>query len=185
MKWNQTDPRLSINKTWCLYILSCGVEGHYYTGITNNLDHRLHLHRTKRGSKYTISRWPHISFLFSVTCLDKGEALKLEHKVKRLTRTKKEEFMRMEGKTWQWLLSQGRGWSAVRKTHGRMVLVRRQRGMSTLTSLSSSSRANSKSLSSYSTKTFCSISRRFNRLVFLTGRSSRCTALMFFCMLPA
>lgn len=92
---------------WVLYILACGTDRAYYTGVTNNLGHRVHMHCTRRGSKYTKSRWPHIELIFSVTCLDKSEALRLEHRVKRLNRAGKERFMQVEGRTWQWLLQQG------------------------------------------------------------------------------
>lgn len=90
-------------KQWTLYILECGVDKAYYTGITTDLPRRLFMHLTKRGSKYTISRWPYIKYVFSVTCRDESEARKLECRVKKLSRQQKEEFMRMEGKVWEQL----------------------------------------------------------------------------------
>lgn len=57
-------------------------------------------------------------------------------------------------------------------------------GRSMSMSLSSSSRANSKSLSSYSASS-PSLPWYVTRLSLLTGKSSRCTALIAFCMFPA
>jgi putative endonuclease len=91
---------------WVLYILVCGPGGHYYAGVTNDLPLRLHTQLSGKGSKYVRSRLPNVAFLFSVTCISKSEALKLERRIKRLRRDQKEEFMRMEGETWKWLCAQ-------------------------------------------------------------------------------
>ena len=43
--------------SWIVYILKCYVES-LYTGITNNLEKRLQLHASGKGSKYTRGRGP-------------------------------------------------------------------------------------------------------------------------------
>ena len=98
---------------WELYILECA-DGSYYTGITVNFQHRLARHNMGIASKYTRSRLP-VKCLFRVTCFNEREARQLEARVKRLRRAGKEEFMHMEGKTWEWL----------RQREPRMVTVRR------------------------------------------------------------
>lgn len=97
--------------TWVLYVLLCRYDGltcldrsgPYYTGITKDLDARIARHWRGDGSKYVYGHKPFVC-VFSVACQDKSEALQLEAKVKRLTRPQKEQFMRMEGKTWAWLV---------------------------------------------------------------------------------
>ena len=43
--------------TWFVYILKCR-DGSLYTGMTNDLPHRLSVHRSGRGGAYTRSRLP-------------------------------------------------------------------------------------------------------------------------------
>ena len=43
--------------SWIVYILKCSDES-LYTGITNNLEKRLQLHASGKGSKYTRGRGP-------------------------------------------------------------------------------------------------------------------------------
>lgn len=81
------------DRLWSLYFLICGKDGHYYAGVTTDVDRRVLQHRDGKGSKYTNSRRPYIYFRFSVTCTSKSEALKLEKRVKKLTRKQKEQFM--------------------------------------------------------------------------------------------
>ncbi len=42
---------------WIVYILECADQT-LYTGITNDLDHRIHAHENGRGAKYTRGRAP-------------------------------------------------------------------------------------------------------------------------------
>ena len=45
-------------KAWHLYVVRCS-DGTLYTGVTTDLDRRLHEHNvTKRGAKYTRTRRP-------------------------------------------------------------------------------------------------------------------------------
>lgn len=72
---------------WHVYILRCS-DNSLYTGITNDLTHRIKLHNEGKGAKYTKGRGP-VSLIKYFTCLSKSEALKLEYKIKQLPRDKK------------------------------------------------------------------------------------------------
>ncbi|RLL41698.1 GIY-YIG nuclease family protein [Oceanobacillus piezotolerans] len=65
-----------------VYILKCG-DNSLYTGYTNDLDHRLKMHREGKGAKYTKGRGP-----FQVVYIEKfptkEEAMKKEYQIKQL-----------------------------------------------------------------------------------------------------
>ncbi|AEF93805.1 Excinuclease ABC C subunit domain protein [Desulfotomaculum nigrificans CO-1-SRB] len=72
---------------YVVYILKCS-DNTLYTGITNNLEQRLAMHRQGKASKYTRARLPvklvHVEYGFS-----KGQALSRERKIKKLSREQK------------------------------------------------------------------------------------------------
>jgi putative endonuclease len=73
---------------WFVYLLSC-FDKTIYTGATNNIEKRLHDHNfTKKGSKYTSTRRP-VSLLNYFGPMSKSEALKLEFKIKRMSKAEK------------------------------------------------------------------------------------------------
>jgi putative endonuclease len=73
-------------------MLRCA-DGTLYTGITNNLSRRLRQHTEGRGAKYTRGRGPfHIAFTRDMET--KSSALRLEVKIKRLTKAQKEELLK-------------------------------------------------------------------------------------------
>jgi putative endonuclease len=73
------------------YILRCA-DGSFYTGWTFDLSRRIHQHNTGQGSRYVRSRLPAVLAGFLV--LDsKSEAMKLERRIKTMTRQQKEEFL--------------------------------------------------------------------------------------------
>jgi ribonuclease HI len=74
-------------KKWCVYVLKCR-DGSLYTGITNDLEHRLKQHEAGKGSKYVRSRSP-FELVRMIPCKDAGEARRLEYEMKRLTRKEK------------------------------------------------------------------------------------------------
>jgi putative endonuclease len=76
---------------WIVYLLRCG-DGTLYAGVTNDLPARLARHRTGKGAKYTRGRGP-LRLVWSVPCVDKGEALRREHAVKKLRRREKLRFL--------------------------------------------------------------------------------------------
>ena len=77
---------------WSVYILRCA-DGTFYTGVTKNLDRRVHEHNcTKKGAKYTRSRRP-VQLVASVFVNSVSEALKLERAVKKQKRNQKISFL--------------------------------------------------------------------------------------------
>lgn len=76
-----------MESNWYLYILRCG-DGTLYTGITNDVPHRLEMHRSGKGAKYTRGRGP-LELVHQETCESYSAALKREHQVKKLPRSEK------------------------------------------------------------------------------------------------
>lgn len=74
-------------KAWTLYILECG-DGTLYTGVTDNLERRIHAHRTGKGAKYTRGRTP-LTVRYLECCQDYSHALRRELQIKRLPRSEK------------------------------------------------------------------------------------------------
>ena len=74
---NETTDLLS----WIVYILECA-DKTLYTGITNNLEHRLHAHENGKGAKYTRGRGP-FSVLYTETLPTRSHALHREAQIKR------------------------------------------------------------------------------------------------------
>ncbi len=74
---------------WFLYIVECS-DNTFYTGISNDVLHRVQIHNEndKIGAKYTKLRRP-VVLKFSIAVGTRGEATKLERKVKKLSRIKK------------------------------------------------------------------------------------------------
>ena len=73
-----------------LYILRCG-DGSYYTGHTDDLDHRLQQHQEGLIG-YTASRKP-FSLVYTCPFGSRAEALASELKIKGWSRKKKEALM--------------------------------------------------------------------------------------------
>ena len=72
---------------WYVYILRCG-DGTLYTGITDDVERRLAVHRTGKGAKYTRGRGP-LELVYREELADKSAALKREWAVKQLSRAEK------------------------------------------------------------------------------------------------
>lgn len=77
-----------------IYILTCS-DGSLYTGITNNLEKRMQVHRSGKGAKYVRARLP---FVVSYTeqVENRSVASKRELEIKALSR---EEKLRLFEKT--------------------------------------------------------------------------------------
>lgn len=78
--------------SYLLYVLRCA-DGSLYTGITNNLEKRLRAHLAKKGSRYVAARLPAELVYREGPFASKGDALRREHAIKRLTRTAKESLI--------------------------------------------------------------------------------------------
>lgn len=70
-----------------VYILRCA-DGSLYTGITNDLPHRLKQHNSGIGAKYTRSHRP-VVLVYQERLSDKSAALKRECQIKGLSRAEK------------------------------------------------------------------------------------------------
>jgi putative endonuclease len=77
----------ALERKWFVYILNCA-DGTFYTGITNDLDRRIKAHNAGTASKYTRIRRP-VSIVYSEEVETKGDALRRELQIKRLTRSEK------------------------------------------------------------------------------------------------
>ena len=82
---------MRMESTWYLYILRCG-DGTLYTGITNDVEKRLEVHRSGKGAKYTRGRQP-LELVYSEACGSHSDALKREIAVKKLSRQEKEALL--------------------------------------------------------------------------------------------
>ena len=69
---------------YVVYILRCA-DGSLYTGITTNLEHRVAVHNSGKGAKYTRSRLP-VEPVYWEMVPDRGCALRRELAIKRLSR---------------------------------------------------------------------------------------------------
>lgn len=78
-----------------VYMLRCK-DGSLYTGWTNDLEHRLAMHNSGRGAKYTRGRGP-LELVYSEELPDKEAALRRECAIKKLRREQKLALLQ----TWQ------------------------------------------------------------------------------------
>lgn len=77
-----------MENNYYIYILKTSKDT-LYTGYTNDLERRLKLHQAGKGAKYTRAFQP-IKLVASWQIKgSKGQALKIEHSIKKLTRQEK------------------------------------------------------------------------------------------------
>jgi len=74
-------------KNWVAYLLRCS-DNSLYCGVSNNIAKRVIEHNSGLGAKYTRSRRP-VVLVGTSRDMTKGEALKLEYRIKRLPADKK------------------------------------------------------------------------------------------------
>ena len=86
-----------MEKQWLVYILRCG-DGTLYTGITDDLPHRLEMHRAGKGAKYTRGRSP-LTLVYRENTSSYSEALKREYAIKQLPRSEKLKLIENYSKT--------------------------------------------------------------------------------------
>lgn len=83
-----------------VYMLRCK-DGSLYTGWTNDLEHRLAMHNSGRGAKYTRGRGP-LELVYSEELPDKEAALRRECAIKKLRREQKLALLQ----TWRALIAE-------------------------------------------------------------------------------
>ena len=86
-----------MEKQWLVYILRCG-DDTLYTGITDDLPHRLEMHRAGKGAKYTRGRSP-LVLVYREDAASYSEALKREYRIKQLSRMEKLKMIESYNKT--------------------------------------------------------------------------------------
>lgn len=79
------------DERWYVYVLLCS-DGTYYTGITVDVDRRLHVHNLGRGAKYTRPRLP-VSLLRMEGPMTRSDALRRELEIKGMQREEKRELV--------------------------------------------------------------------------------------------
>ena len=79
---------------WSIYMVM-GKDKKIYTGITTDIDRRFEEHQTSdtKGAKFLRSRRP-LVLLVAMPVGNQGHALRVEHRVKRLSRSRKEDIIR-------------------------------------------------------------------------------------------
>jgi len=78
-----------------VYILKCA-DGSYYTGHTDDIEARMHLHITGASKAcYTATRLP-VNLVFQQEFVTREEALIVEQQIKGWSRAKKEAMMRSD-----------------------------------------------------------------------------------------
>ena len=70
-----------------VYIIQCK-DGTLYTGYTNDLAHRLKMHNSGQGAKYTRGRGP-VKLVYKRRFKSYNQVLKAEWKIKKLSRKEK------------------------------------------------------------------------------------------------
>ena len=82
---------MTASDTWSVYLVRCG-DHSLYTGIALDVERRLEEHREgRRGAKYLRGRSP-LELVMSREVGGKGLALKVELKIKKLSRKAKENL---------------------------------------------------------------------------------------------
>lgn len=76
-----------MDKKWFVYILLCRGQT-LYCGITDDVRHRLEMHRSGKGAKYTRGRGP-LELVYTEQCESYSAALKREYAIKQLPRSEK------------------------------------------------------------------------------------------------
>lgn len=82
---------------WYLYILRT-VAGTLYTGITTDVSRRLNQHQTGKGAK-SLRGKGELTLVFYCLVGDRSDALKLEYRIKQLSKSQKERLVQDQPKT--------------------------------------------------------------------------------------
>jgi len=77
--------------SWYVYMLRCR-DGSLYTGYTDDVQRRLHVHNSGKGAKYTRSRLP-VILVYQEELPDKSAALKREIAIKQMRKPEKESLI--------------------------------------------------------------------------------------------
>lgn len=78
--------------SWYVYVARC-VDDTLYCGIARDVAARIAAHDAGKGARYTRGRGP-LAVVLTRRCRTKGDALRLEHAIKQLSRAEKEAVVR-------------------------------------------------------------------------------------------
>jgi putative endonuclease len=76
---------------WFLYIIRTDKHS-LYTGITTDVARRLYQHQIGKGAKY-LKGHQNLTIVYQLSVGDRSTALKLEYRIKQLTKTQKEKLI--------------------------------------------------------------------------------------------
>lgn len=76
---------------WFVYIIRTAKQS-LYTGITTDVARRLRQHQNNKGAKH-LKGHKDLSVVYQIKVGDRSTALKLEYKIKQLSKKKKEELI--------------------------------------------------------------------------------------------
>lgn len=79
---------------WYLYLVRCR-DGSLYTGISTDVPRRFAAHQANQGARRLRGRGP-LELVYTHPLGEHGLALRVEHRVKRLSRAAKERLVRGE-----------------------------------------------------------------------------------------
>lgn len=82
---------------WYLYILRT-ITGALYTGITTDVSRRLNQHQTGKGAKALRGKGE-LTLVFHCLAGDRSSALKLEYRIKQLSKSQKERLVQDQPQT--------------------------------------------------------------------------------------
>ena len=85
---------MSEQSTWHIYLLRCA-NGDLYTGISTDVRRRLQQHADNRGARSLRGKGP-LQLVFRRAVGNRSQALRLEYRVKQLSRQQKEALVRGE-----------------------------------------------------------------------------------------
>lgn len=86
-----------------VYIVQCA-DGAYYTGSTNNLEHRLKLHNSGNGAKCLRGKRP-VRLVYTKEYRYYKNVLHAERNLKKLARKQKEELINIYGRSHEHVIS--------------------------------------------------------------------------------
>ena len=81
---------------WHVYVIRCG-DGTLYTGVATDVLRRVEEHRQGRGAKYLRGRAP-LAVVRASSVGARGDALRIERRLKRLTRAAKQALIARAGR---------------------------------------------------------------------------------------
>jgi len=83
------------NNSWFIYLIRTSSNA-LYCGITNDVTKRFLAHQQGKGAKALRGKGP-LELVWQQTATDKSEALKVEYRIKQLSKRQKENLVQSQG----------------------------------------------------------------------------------------